>query len=1116
MRCSKCGADNREGQRFCTQCGSPLATKCPACGAAIEPAEKFCGACGAALTIPPAAIGKSDEPQIRVAETAAPENLEGERKTVTALFADIKGSTELEQDLDPEQASAIIDPALKIMIDAVRRYDGYIPQSTGDGIFAVFGAPFAHEDHPRRALHAALRMQEDLRRYSAKLVAEGGVPLQCRVGVNTGEVVVRSISTGEDQTEYAPIGHTTNLASRMQAVAPAGSIAVTEQVRKLCEGYFAFKSLGPTEVKGVSEAVNVYEVTGLGPSRTRLQRAAARGYTTFVGRDGEMEALRRAAEQAKAGHGQIVAVMAEPGVGKSRLFHEFKVRHRSDWMVLEAPWVSFSKASANLPVFELLHSYFGIEPEDDSRKRREKVSGKVLTLDRNLEDALPYLLRLLGLNEGDDPLAGMDAQIRRRRTLEALKRILLRQSLNQPLMVVFEDLHWIDGETQAFLNVLADSIGTAKLMLMVNYRPEYSHEWSGKTYYTQLRLDPLGRDSAGEMFDALFGVNALTIDPPLLALRRLIIEKTEGTPLFMEEIHQALIEEGALIRNGVVKLSRPLSALKIPTTVQAILASRIDRLPAADKEVLQTLAVIGIEFPLTLAREVIRKPDDELNRALSDLQLTEFIYEQPAVGDIEYTFKHALTQEVAYNSLLVERRRTLHERTAKAIEELYSQRLEDHLAELAHHYERGKQPAKAVEYLSRAAQQAAARSAFAEAITHARAGLGLIAKLHSPQHARREFELLTTLATAATALEGWDSAQASAGRERMIALARTSGDEVELATAFAAAWVEHLSAGRYERSLEMAHHMVSLAERRQRPGALADAQTALGWTSVWIGRIGEALEAFDRAFALCADGVGRMSLIGMHPMVELHCFFAQANCAAGRLERALRSVESNFQRARELNQPFSLSLSLFQAGWTLVERGEPAAAVRMAQEGAAVARQGGYPSLLAGCNYIEGWAVSRLGQTERGIALIHDGIENWTMGMCKYQHVMLADAHLRAGQSSEALVALNTYRELANISGEHFGDSEAERLEAKAVMLMDPGSASTTEQHLRRAIAIAREQGAKTFELRATTSLARMLRDTNRRDEARAMLAEIYNWFTEGFDTADLKDARALLEELSS
>jgi len=424
------------------------------------------------------------------------EGLEGERKTVTALFADIKGSTELMEELDPEAARAIIDPALKLMIDAAHRYDGYVVQSTGDGIFALFGAPVAHEDHPQRALYAALRLQEELKRYSAKLREDGNLPIEGRVGVNTGEVVVRSITTGEGQTEYTPIGHTTNLASRMQALAPTGSIAISEQTRKFVEGYFQLKALGPTKVKGVNEPVNVFEVTGLGPLRTRLQRAVGRGLTRFVGREAELAQMRRTLELARAGHGQIVAAMGEPGVGKSRLFFEFKAVAQSGCLVLEAYSVSHGKASAYLPVIDLLKSYFKIATEDDERARREKVAGKVVILDRTLEDTLPYLYSLLGIAESDDPLAALDPQTRRRRTLEAIKRILVRESLSQPLIVEFEDLHWIDSETQALLNLLVDGIATARILLLVNYRPEYQHQWGSRTYYSQLRLDPLGKESA--------------------------------------------------------------------------------------------------------------------------------------------------------------------------------------------------------------------------------------------------------------------------------------------------------------------------------------------------------------------------------------------------------------------------------------------------------------------------------------------------------------------------------------------------------------------------------------------------------------------------------------------
>jgi len=711
MHCSKCGTDNAPNMMFCGECAAPLGVACGKCGFENPAGRKFCGQCASPLSASiPSSVKDSGTllpreivSQVRVApEGSSAETLDGERKTVTALFADIKGSTEMMEDLDPEQARAVIDPALKLMMDAVHRYDGYVVQSTGDGIFALFGAPVAHEDHPQRALYAALRMQEELRSYSANVVAEGGTPIQSRVGINTGEVVVRSIQTGAGHVEYTPIGHMTNLASRMQTAAPVGSIAVTEASRKLCEGYFVLKGLGATKVRGVSEPVYVYEVTGLGPLRTRLQRAAGRGLTKFVGREREMETLKHAAGLAKEGHGQIAAAVAEAGTGKSRLFFEFKATSQSGWMVLETFSVSHGKASAYLPVIELLWNYFKITSEDDARTRREKVTGRLFALDRSLEDTLPCLYSLLRIVDGDDALTPMDGQINKQRIMDAIKRIVLRESLNQPLMVVFEDLHWIDEETQALLNLLADSIGTARVLLLVNYRPEYTHGWGNKTYYNQLRLDPLDKEGADEMLTALLS-DVVEIRP----VKRLIIERTGGNPFFMEETYQMLLDEGALMRDGAaVRLTRALGDLKIPSTVQAILAARIDRLPAVGKDLLQTAAVIGKEFRSSLVRVLVQKPDDELNRVLGDLQLAEFIYEQPTTGDIEYTFKHALTQEVAYNSVLIKYRQQLHERIGAAIEWRYSESLDDHLSDLAHHYIRSPNVAKAATYQNRAGLQA--------------------------------------------------------------------------------------------------------------------------------------------------------------------------------------------------------------------------------------------------------------------------------------------------------------------------------------------------------------------------------------------------------------------------
>ena len=737
MRCSNCKTENPPGKKFCGDCGAALANLCPQCGVDNPAGKRFCGDCGAALgeAAAPSVARKANESP-RVAETPDPESLEGERKTVTALFADIKGSTALEQDLDPEEARAIIDPALKLMIDAVRRYDGYVVQSTGDGIFAMFGAPLAHEDHPQRALHAALKMQEDLRRYAPTLREQGRAPIEIRVGVHTGEVVVRSIRTGDDHVEHTPIGHTANLASRMQTVAATGTVAATEETRRICEGYFTFRALGPTRVKGVSEPVHVHEVTGLGPLRTRLQASVRRGLSKFVGREAELAQMKRAVELTKNGRGQIVAAVGEAGVGKSRLFFEFQAVGKSGCLVLEALSVSHGKASAYLPLIDLLKTYFAITSDDDARKRREKITGKILILDKALEDTLPYIFTLLEVGEADDHVARMDTELRRRRTLDAIKRLLLRESLSQPLIVVFEDLHWVDEGSRTLLNLLADSIGTARVMMLVNYRPEFTHNWGNKTFYTQLRLDPLSAESGQEMLQAL-----LDDGREMAPLKRLIIEKTEGNPFFMEEIVQALFEQGVLVRDGAVKLTKSLSAIAIPSTVQAVLASRIDRLPPDQKDLLQNLAVIGKEFPLRLVRAVSGKPDDELNRMLTELQTAEFIYEQPAVSDVAYVFKHALSQQVAAGSALLERRKVLHQRVARVLEAQFSETAETQPELIAHHYTEAGLGAEAVPYWQRAGERALARWANLESIDYLKKGLELLGSIPpASEGSKRSFD----------------------------------------------------------------------------------------------------------------------------------------------------------------------------------------------------------------------------------------------------------------------------------------------------------------------------------------------------------------------------------------
>ena len=558
MNCPRCGTVNNPGRRFCAECGTSLASVCGSCGFSNEPGTKFCGGCGTALIQPAAPVGPGSLPPQAYTPKHLAEKiltsrsaLEGERKQVTVLFADLKGSMELLADRDPEDARKLLDPVLEIMMEAVHRYEGTVNQVMGDGIMALFGAPLAHEDHAVRACYAALRMQESVKRYAEGVRRTEGIPIQIRVGLNSGEVVVRSI--GSDlHMDYTAVGQTTHLAARLEQMAVPGSILISADTLTLAEGYVQVKPLGPLPVKGLPTPIEVYEVTGAGTVRSRMEAAAARGLTRFVGREAELEALRQALEKARAGHGQVVALVGEPGVGKSRLFWEFIHSHRTHgWLVLESGSASYGKATPYLPVIDLLKAYFQIEPRDEARKIREKVTGKLLSLDRALEPGLPAFLALLDVPIEDPQWQALDPPQRRQRTLEALKRLLLRESQVQPLCLALEDLHWIDSETQGLLDSLVESLPTARLLLLVNYRPEYQHGWGGKTFYAQLRIDPLPPESCEELLHTLLGTDA-----GLNELKQRLIAQTQGNPFFLEESVRTLVETQVLVgERGAYRLA---------------------------------------------------------------------------------------------------------------------------------------------------------------------------------------------------------------------------------------------------------------------------------------------------------------------------------------------------------------------------------------------------------------------------------------------------------------------------------------------------------------------------------------------------------------------------------
>jgi class 3 adenylate cyclase/tetratricopeptide (TPR) repeat protein len=797
---------------------------------------------------------------------------------------------ELMEDLDPEEARAIVDPALKLMIDAVARYDGYIVQSTGDGIFALFGAPVAHEDHPNRALYAALRMQEELRRYSDKLLAEGRAPLEIRVGVNTGEVVVRSLTTGSGKTEYTPIGHTTNLAVRMEAVAATGSIAITEHTRRLVEGYFALNSRGPTRVKGMTEPVNVYEVMGPGPLRTKLDVSRARGFSRFVGRESDMQTLDAALEQAQAANGQVVGIVAEAGTGKSRLCFEFLERCRARGInVLTGRAVAHGKTIPYLPMLEVFRGYYGISETDSAQAVREKIAGRLLLTDESLRELLPVVFEFFGVTDPEHPPPRMDPEAKLRQLFAVLRKEMREGKAANRLVTLVEDLHWIDAASEALLEQWVDAIAGSRSLLIVNFRPEYHATWTAKSYYRQIPLAPLGPEAVRAMLEDLLGDDA-----SIEGLAKSIYARTAGNPFFTEEAVQSLIESGALEgTRGSYRLVKPIEQLQVPATVQALLAARIDRLGEREKFVLQSAAVIGNDFSEPILRRVTNQighsplSEMELGLALRVLKDSDFILEESLYPVPEYSFKHPLTQEVALNAQLKERRRRVHAAAAGALEEAHAGRLDEAAALLAHHHEEAGDALAAARWHRRAAEWAGITNA-AEGLRHWERVRSLVRML---PHTSQTVQLGASACLGVLGL-GWrfgmSTTEATGIFEEGRELAEESRDVRTLAALHGTyALVLGLAVGDSDEFLRYGREATRLADQSADEGLRLAARGWLASACVFAGRLAEGLDACDTACQqLPADPALGAEFTSFSPFLFILYLKTWILCRLGRVSEA--------------------------------------------------------------------------------------------------------------------------------------------------------------------------------------------------------------------------------------
>jgi class 3 adenylate cyclase/tetratricopeptide (TPR) repeat protein len=1046
----------------------------------VSSGKRFCWSCGAQLAdpdtdrVPPPAAYTPERLAERILTSKAA--LEGERKKITVLFADTKASMELLADRDPEEARKLLDPVLEHMMDSVHRYEGTVNQLAGDGIMALFGAPLAHEDHAVRACCAALDMQAAIRGYAEKVRRTHGVEVRIRVGLNSGEVVVRTIRS-DLRMDYTAVGQTAHLAARMEQLATPGTVRLTADTLRLAEGYFEVRSLGLVPVKGLEQLIDIYELIGARPRKARFHAAAARGLTQFVGRETELEALSQALARTATARGQVIAIVGEAGVGKSRLIWEVIHSHRvQGWLVLQAGSVSYGKATSYLPVVDLLKGYFCSDDRDEPRTAREKLTGKLLTLDRALESDLPALLSLLDVPTDDLQWSTLDPPQRRRRTLDSVKRLLLRESQVQPLLVVFEDLHWIDSETQSFLDELVESLPAARLMLLVNYRPEYQHAWGTRTYYGQLLLDRLPAEGAEQLLTALLGSDA-----GLEQLTHMLIARTEGNPFFLEESVRTLVEVGALTgEHGAYQLARHLPAIQVPATVQAVIAARIDRLCATDKTLLQTASVLGKDVPLGLLQAIAGIAEDELHAAIGRLRAADFLYEVEFFPDIEYTFKHSLTHQVAYGSLLQDRRRALHVRIVETIERMYPDRGAEHVDRLAHHAFLGEEWAKAVTYLQHAGAKALARSVNREAVR--RFEQALTALTHLPETretVEQAIDLRFDLRNALLPLVEWGRIEGYLREAE--ALARKFNDLRRLASVSGYMSGLHLNTG------GRASDVRACAEEVEAIGAsLGDVplQVAGAYYHVWLGALSGDYRGTERRCRTLIDALpgdlsrNRFGLVA-YPAVVARAFLARTLAELGVFEEGREHGHEAIRLAESLDHRFSLIWACLNLGRLEGLRGEFVQAIMLLERAVTLSNEGDIAYLTPIALAALGHVYVESGRVEEGVSRLQQALAGYASAGIGYLRsmsmVQLGESHLLAGQAEQAWDFGSRAVVLARERGERGHEAWAHRLLGEVALHRDCPDVAAAEAHYGTSAALALEIGMRPLVARCHFSLGKLL-----------------------------------------
>ena len=909
MKCPKCQADNRETRKFCKQCGGKLALVCNECGYENFADERFCGECGRDLSTPPESrvqalsydekLGKIQRylPKGLTQKVLAQrDRIEGERRQVTVMFCDMEGFTRLSETLGPEEAFEMMDKVYEILIHKVHDYEGTVNEMTGDGIMALFGAPIALEDAPQRAIRAALAIHRDMARYSDNASREriGISPLNMRIGIHTGPVVVGTL--GNDlRVEFKAVGDTVNVASRMEGLAEPGTTYVSGETFEFTEGLFRFEGLRYKEVKGKAKPIKVYRVLAPSTRKTRFDVNAEQGLTPFIGRERELELLLDAFERSRSGRGQIVSIVSEAGVGKSRLLYEFRKAIANETATfLEGKCLSYSRGMSYHPVIDVLKSHFDIQEGEGDSIIREKVLKGLSELKLDEGSILPYILELLSVKNSGVDRTVISPDVLKDRILESIVKIIISSSGKRPLIMAFEDLHWIDKSSEDWLKHLSDSISGARLFLMVTYRPEFLHPWGGRSYHNQVNLNRLSNRESLAMLGHLLGSGDVE-----RSFEKFILEKTEGVPFFIEEFVKSLIALKIIEKeNGTCRIPRGVRRVTVPAKIQDVIMARIDSMPDEAKRVLQIGSVAGREFSHDLISRTSSCQKEDLLSCLSALKDSELLYERGIYPRSSYVFKHALTQEVVYNSLLPKRRKEIHAKIGAAIEDLSPRRLEEHFELLAYHCYQGQNWERAYRYSREAGLKTFSLSDYEQAQKHFEAALEALTQLpRSIERIGKEIDLRFNMRAALFPLgrhEEW-----GAWIQGAQPLAKEIEDDSRLSNTLNYLSNFHWIRGEYQKAIEVGERGLDLAKRA---GDFSSQMATMFHLGVYFFTVGDYAQQIEHhqevRRLLTGEAASGLSLIPL--TAHLHKGLGEANLRLGRDSEAQAELSTAFDIYRSL------------------------------------------------------------------------------------------------------------------------------------------------------------------------------------------------------------------------